>query len=158
MTTYHQDTIWGRKYTTILHLIYRIKRGKLEALELHETREQAEAALAIMNSEGSGGWSFADVRCGGWGIVDNAVRHNEPSELADDLGGCLSEQSVKEALVEAAVAVHPGWRNDGNGLLTKLDPIAPDVPVPLLDWFRQNYPQQAEQITAERTREPQRER
>ena len=78
MTTYSKDSRWGPKHRTDLHLVYRIRKGRLEALELFETRADAEKELAALNP--NAGWQIADVMCGGWGIVDGRVERNKPME------------------------------------------------------------------------------
>jgi hypothetical protein len=78
MTTYSKDSRWGRKHRTDLHLIYRIRDGRLEPLGLCETRESAERELAAVNRDGS--WRIVDVTCLGWGIVDDRVERNDPTK------------------------------------------------------------------------------
>ena len=82
MTTHFKDTPWGRKYSTELHLIYRIENGELQPLWLFETREKAQANLALLNP--AQGWRIADVTCGGWGIVDGVVRRNKMEPMTDE--------------------------------------------------------------------------
>jgi len=80
MTTYSKDSDSGRKYTTELHLIYRIVDSKFESFGLFETRPAAEKEIALINRKG-GGWQIADVPCLGWGIVgDLLVGRNSDTE------------------------------------------------------------------------------
>jgi hypothetical protein len=76
MTTYSQDTVYGRKHQTELHLIYKIENGQLQAAGLFEAREDAEEELALINRNGA--WKIADITCLGWGIVDGVVGRNSP--------------------------------------------------------------------------------
>ena len=85
MTTYSKDTPWGRKYRTDLHLVYRIRKGRLEALLLSETRADAEREVAALNPKG--GWQIADVMCAGWGIVDGKVECNRMIAADDAAAG-----------------------------------------------------------------------
>jgi hypothetical protein len=74
MTTHSKDTPYGRKYSTALHLVYRIKKsGELEAFGLFETREAAEENVALMSGDG---WQIADILCLGWGIVAGKIERN----------------------------------------------------------------------------------
>ena len=74
MTTYSNDTPYGRKHQTELHLIYKIENKQLQALGLYETRESAENELALINRNGA--WKIDDIACIGWGIVDGVVGRN----------------------------------------------------------------------------------
>lgn len=60
------------------------------------------------------------------------------------------EFRLDQALTEAAVAVHSGWRDDGDGHLTKLSDDAPEVTDgSLVEWFQKNYPKEAKRIERE---------
>ena len=79
MTNYNQDdSPYGRKHSTVFHLIYRIENGELVSLGLFETRDTAEREIALVNAphHRSGGWKIADLACVGWGIVDGVVGRN----------------------------------------------------------------------------------
>jgi hypothetical protein len=84
MTDYSRDSPYGRKYSTELHLVYRIENGELVSLGLFETRETAEQELALVNAphHRSGGWKIADLGCVGWGILDGVVGRNAGMENA----------------------------------------------------------------------------
>jgi hypothetical protein len=73
MTDYSRDTPYGRKYSTELHLLYRIENDELVSRGLFETRETAEQELALHRS---GDWKIADLACVGWGIVNGVVGRN----------------------------------------------------------------------------------
>jgi len=79
MTNYSRCSPYGRKYSTELHLLYRIENGELVSLGLYETRETAERELALV----SGNWKIADLVCLGWGIVDGVVGRNKTIEAAE---------------------------------------------------------------------------
>jgi hypothetical protein len=80
MTNYSRDdSPYGRKHSTDLHLLYRIENGELVSLGLYETREAAEQSLALVNAphrRSGAGWKIADLGCVGWGIVDGVVGRN----------------------------------------------------------------------------------
>jgi hypothetical protein len=59
------------------------------------------------------------------------------------------EYRLHEGLNNAAVAVHPGWRANGEGRFLKLDDNAPEIGDPLIEWFQKNYPKEAKRIEAE---------
>jgi hypothetical protein len=101
MTTYSKDTRWGPKHRTDLHLIYRIRKGRLEALGLCETRKVAERELAAVNRDGS--WRIADVTCLAWGIVDDRVERNKP------IGPLSSEELIELARMPLTEDELPIW-------------------------------------------------
>jgi hypothetical protein len=49
------------------------------------------------------------------------------------------------ALSEAAMAAHPGWRDNGDGTFTKIDSSALG-PRALVEWFYKNYPARARAV------------
>jgi hypothetical protein len=55
------------------------------------------------------------------------------------------EYRLEGALTDAAVELHPGWRADGDGTFTKLDPAAPEPPA-LVEWLYKNHPAQARAV------------
>ena len=52
---------------------------------------------------------------------------------------------LESALADAAVSLHPGWRDNSDGSFTKLDPSAPS-PAALVEWLYQNHPKRAREI------------
>jgi hypothetical protein len=57
------------------------------------------------------------------------------------------ESRVTDALFDAAVEKHPGWRALPKGIYKKEDDEAPE-PDELIDWFQLNYPAEAKRIAA----------
>jgi hypothetical protein len=54
---------------------------------------------------------------------------------------------LEDAMHEAAVERHPGWRAEGGGVLTKLDDKAPEW-AELIEWFYKNFPDEARAVEA----------
>jgi hypothetical protein len=84
MTTFNRDTPYGRKYATLLHLVYRITAdGRLDWVGVYERRQDADDELACI--KGSGDWKIADVACIGWGLHHGVVnRDRRISEMSDE--------------------------------------------------------------------------
>ena len=55
------------------------------------------------------------------------------------------EFRLQEALTDAAVELHPGWRDDHDGSFTKLDPYAPEQ-LELIDWLYKTHPARARAV------------
>jgi hypothetical protein len=55
------------------------------------------------------------------------------------------EFRLQEALADAALDLHPGWRVDGDGSFTKLDPSAPEQ-LELIEWLYKKHPARARAI------------
>lgn len=55
------------------------------------------------------------------------------------------EFRLQEALAYAALELHPGWRIDGDGTFTKLDPSAPEQ-LELIEWLYKKHPARAGEI------------
>lgn len=56
------------------------------------------------------------------------------------------EYRLGVALDEAAAELHPGWRREGDGTLTKLDKNAPETGSGLQEWLYKNHPARARAI------------
>jgi hypothetical protein len=80
MTNYSRDdSPYGRKHSTELHLVYRIEDGELVSLGLFETRETAEQEIEFLS-----GWKIADLGCSGWGTIDGVVHRNQLPRIAQE--------------------------------------------------------------------------
>jgi hypothetical protein len=72
-----------------------------------------------------------------------AVKAAQGDQLAQQYTDYFNSREfrLETALADAAIAVHPGWREEADGTLTKLDDNAPEVTNgSLVEWFQKNYP------------------
>ena len=75
METQFKNTPWGKKYCSYVPMVYRIEDGEVQVYGLFESRESAEAEVAVMKS--SPGWEIADARCVGFGIIGDRLINNK---------------------------------------------------------------------------------